>query len=292
MLIKKFLEYLKVEKHYSLNTILSYNRDLNDFLDFLLQTENIYDTLAVDKKIIRNFIIFLNERKISNRSINRKISCLRSYYLFLLKIREIKISPVEGVHSLKFHPEKQIPMSEEEMSNLKKVFTEKPNILVETVVETLYQTGIRRIELCELEYKNVDFSSKHIKIHGKGNKHRFVPISHNLENLFREYLNHRNPLQEFKHLFFVNERGKKLTEKFVYLRVNEYLGYVSCKKKKSPHILRHSFATHILDNGGEVFAVKEILGHSNIASTQIYTDASIEKLKKIINSAHPRALKK
>jgi len=292
VLIEKFLEHIEVEKHYSTNTLVSYKKDLQDFLDFLIRTENTQDTLLVDKKIIRNFIIFLNEKKISNRSINRKISCIRGYYLFLMKIGELKISPVEGLYSLKFHPEKQIPMSEEEMINIRKIFIKKPDILVETIIETLYQTGMRRAELCNLEYKNVDFNSKHIKIYGKGNKHRNVPISPNLENLLTEYLNHRNPLSDFHNLFFVNEKGKKISEKFVYLKVKDYLSYVSFKKKRSPHILRHSFATHILDNGGEIFAVKEILGHSSLVSTQVYTDASIERLKKIVNLAHPRAIKK
>jgi len=292
VLIEKFLEYIRVEKRYSSHTVTSYGKDLRDFLEFLLQTENTYDTLCVDKKIVRNFIIFLRKKNISNRSINRKISCLRGYYLFLMKIGELRISPVECIYSLKFHPEKQIPMSEEEMLNLRKVFAEKPDVLSETIIETLYQTGMRRVELCNIEYKDVDFSSNHIKILGKGNKYRNVPISPDLRSLLVGYISYRKPLKEFQHLFFVNKKGRKLSEKFVYLKVNEYLGYVSSKKKKSPHILRHSFATHILDNGGEIFAVKEILGHSSLVSTQVYTDASIEKLKKIVNLAHPRATKK
>jgi len=292
VLIKKFLEYIQFEKRCSPHTVTSYRRDLSDFLEFLLKTESTKDTLFVDKKIIRNFVIFLGEKNISGRSINRKISCIRSYYLFLMKIGELKASPVEGVYSLKFHPERQVPMSEEEMFSLRRVFIEKSDILSEIIIETLYQTGIRRIELCNLEYKDVDFNSKHIRIIGKGNKHRNVPISPNLESLLMEYINHRKPLKDFQHLFFVNKKGKKISEKFVYLKVKEYLGYVSSKKKKSPHILRHSFATHILNNGGEIFAVKEILGHSSLISTQVYTDASIEKLKKVVNCAHPRAIKK
>ncbi|AQW98080.1 tyrosine-type recombinase/integrase [Elizabethkingia anophelis] len=291
-LINKFLEYIRIEKRYSENTVTSYKKDLHDFLAFLMETEGTEDTLQVNKKIIRNFIISLNEKKLTNRSINRKLSSLRSYYLFLMKVGDIKVSPLEAIDSLKFYAEKQIPMSTEEMEELQQVFTEKPDILTKAIIETLYQTGMRKSELCTLQFHDVDFSSRILKVHGKGNKQRQIPMSPDLENILKEYLTERNSLPDYNHLFFVNYRGKKLTEKFVYSKVNFYLSYVSSKKKKSPHMLRHSFATHVLDNGAEIFAVKEILGHASLASTQVYTNASIEQLKKVINQAHPRATKK
>ncbi|OPC03235.1 integrase [Elizabethkingia meningoseptica] len=289
---EKFLEYIRVEKRYSANTVTSYRRDLADFTAFLIETEGMDDTLRVDRKIVRNFIISLNEKGLTNRSINRKLSSLRGYYLFLLKVGDIKVSPLEAIDSLKFYAEKQIPMSQAEMDKLQDVFEEKPDILTQAIIETLYQTGMRKSELCGLLFQDVDFGARIFKVLGKGNKQRQIPMSPDLENVLQEYLLTRKSLPDYNHLFFVNQRGKKLTEKFVYSKVNFYLSYVSSKKKKSPHMLRHSFATHVLDNGAEIFAVKEILGHASLASTQVYTNASIEQLKKVINQAHPRAKKK
>ncbi|OPC32318.1 integrase [Elizabethkingia meningoseptica] len=289
---EKFLEYIRVEKRYSANTVTSYRRDLADFTAFLMETEGMDDTLRVDRKIVRNFIISLNEKGLTNRSINRKLSSLRGYYLFLLKVGDIKVSPLEAIDSLKFYAEKQIPMSQDEMDQLQDVFEEKPDILTQAIIETLYQTGMRKSELCGLLFQDVDFGARIFKVLGKGNKQRQIPMSPDLENVLQEYLLTRKSLPDYNHLFFVNQRGKKLTEKFVYSKVNFYLSYVSSKKKKSPHMLRHSFATHVLDNGAEIFAVKEILGHASLASTQVYTNASIEQLKKVINQAHPRAKKK
>ena len=293
-MVEKFLEYIKVEKRYSDHTMTSYRKDLDDFLSFLLETEGHQNTLGVDKRLVRNFIVSLNQKGLTKRTINRKLSTLRSYYHFLLKIGEIKKTPMETVESLKFYIEKQIPMSQEEMSNLETVFENQPeeDLLAKAIIETLYQTGMRKAELCGLQLADVDFSQKILKVTGKGNKQRQIPMSPNLEEILEDFLSIRKPITGFDTYFFVNSKGKKLTEKFVYSKVNLYLSYVSSKKKKSPHMLRHSFATHVLDNGGEIFAVKEILGHASLASTQVYTSASIEQLKKVINQAHPRATKK
>ena len=292
-MIDKFLQYITYEKRYSPHTVTSYKKDLEDFSEFYLKTEASDNILMVDKKVIRNFIIDLSEKKISKRSINRKISTLRSFYKFLLKIDEIKASPVENVSSLKFYAEKQIPISPEEMKTLEeKAFSEKDNILEHCIIETLYQTGMRKAELCGLIFENVNLDTRELKIIGKGNKERYIPISDNLQSLLSQYLSIRSAQPDFAEYFFVNKNGKKLTEKFVYLAVNKYLSNVTSKKKKSPHILRHSFATHVLDNGAEISKVKKILGHSSLASTQVYTNANIEQLKKVFNLAHPRAAKK
>ena len=292
-MIDKFLQYITYEKRYSPHTVTSYKKDLEDFSEFYLKTEASDNILVVDKKVIRNFIIDLSEKKISKRSINRKISTLRSFYKFLLKIDEIKASPVENVSSLKFYAEKQIPISPEEMKTLEeKVFSEKDNILEHCIIETLYQTGMRKAELCGLIFENVNLDTRELKIIGKGNKERYIPISDNLQSLLSQYLSIRSAQPDFAEYFFVNKNGKKLTEKFVYLAVNKYLSNITSKKKKSPHILRHSFATHVLDNGAEISKVKKILGHSSLASTQVYTNANTEQLKKVFNLAHPRAAKK
>lgn len=292
-MLERFLEYIAVEKRYSPNTLISYRKDLQDFSLFLLETEAHQDLVKVDKKIIRNFMVHLGEKKIAKRSINRKLSTLRSFYLFLLKVGEIKTSPLENIQSLKFYAEKQIPFSEEEMANqqLEANKPAKKSLLKELIIETLYQTGIRRAELVNLLLENVDFSKREMKVIGKGNKARVIPISEKLSSLMAEYLLIRKPLEADKIYFFINTKGKKLNDKFVYSTVNTYLSLVTSKKKKSPHILRHSFATHVLEYGAEISKVKMIMGHSSLASTQVYTSANIEQLKKVFNSAHPRAKK-
>ncbi|WP_312994374.1 tyrosine-type recombinase/integrase [Chryseobacterium flavum] len=292
-MLDKFLEYLQFEKRYSPHTITSYKKDLDDFCCFYLRTESSEDISKADKKIIRNFIVDLSEHGISKRSINRKLSSLRSFFLFLLKIGEVKVSPVEGVTSLKFYPEKQIPMSKEEMADLNdRVFQQVSDGLEKCIMEVLYQTGMRKAELCGLIFENVDLNGNELKVIGKGNKERVIPISEDLSVLLKRYLEIRKPQTEFKTFFFVNKKGKKLSEKFVYMVVNKYLSLITTKEKRSPHILRHSFATHVLDNGAEISKVKKILGHSSLASTQVYTNANIEQLKKVFNQAHPRASKK
>lgn len=292
-MIDKFLDYISVEKRYSQNTLMSYKKDLEDLLLFISETEGTEDLKKVDKKIIRNFIVSLSEKKIQKRSINRKLSSLRSFYLYLLKIGEIQVSPLETIPSLKFYAEKQIPISEEEMENLGEILEkESGNSLEKLIIEMLYQTGMRKSELCNILLDQVDFSKSEIFIKGKGNKQRVIPISENLLKQMREYMAIRKPNEDSGIYFFVRENGKKLSEKFVYSVVNSYLSLITLKKKKSPHILRHSFATHVLNNGAEISKVKKILGHSSLASTQVYTNGNIEQLKRVFNQAHPRAYKK
>ena len=293
-MIERFLEYIEVERRYSPHTVTSYRKDLNDFSVFLMRTESHQDFTKVDKKIIRNFMTDLSLAEFSKRSINRKLSSLRSFFVFMLKVGQVKVSPLETIQSLKFYAEKQIPFSAAEMTDLQslEVRPKNGNFLKELIIETLYQTGMRKAELTNLLLSNIDFSKNEIKVVGKGNKSRIIPISMQLLEGFKFYLTKRNPLESSNMYFFISEKGKKLNDKFVYSAVNSYLGLVTSKTKRSPHILRHSFATHVLENGAEISQVKKLMGHSSLASTQVYTTANIEQLKKVFNNAHPRAKKK
>ena len=213
-MIERFLEYILVEKRYSPHTLISYKKDLKDFSAFLLKTEAHQDFGIVDKKVIRNFIVDLSEKKIAKRSINRKLSSLRSFYLFLLKIGDIQVSPLENISSLKFYAEKQVPFSEEEMKAVQslEIQPKSGSFLKELIVETLYQTGIRRAELVNLLLEDVDFSNKEIKVIGKGNKQRMIPLSDELSLGFQKFLLERKPLIESAMYFFINPKGKKLND--------------------------------------------------------------------------------
>ena len=289
-MIDKFLEYIQQEKRYSPNTITSYRKDLEDFLFFLMDREGMEDLQKAEKKMVRNFIVFLSEKGLTKRSINRKISTLKSFYAFLQRISLISVSPVEGLSTLKFYPEKQIPFSKEEMQDLSAVLDSgEVELLDRLIIEVLYQTGMRRAELCNLLLENVHFYRNEITVIGKGNKQRIVPVSPILMKELKVYNDeHRRPNPDAELYFFVTSKGKKITEKFVYLLVTRYLSAVSSKKKRSPHILRHSFATHILNNGAEISKVKKMMGHASLSSTQVYTNADIEQLKNIFNKTHPR----
>ena len=297
-MINKFLEYIKVEKRYSNHTVKGYHQDLNNFLIFLKKSEGTENLIDVDKKIIRNFMVSLTEKGLSKRSINRILSSLRSFYHFLLKLGIIEVSPLEEIKSLKFNPEKQIPISEDEMNGLQEIYTSQNVCIFEMlIVEILYQTGMRRAELCNMEMKKLDKKNVasvngQIKIFGKKNKERIIPISRDLSKMMEAYLQERKTLPEFEQYFFVGKRGKKLNEGVVYTIVKKYLTLINTsKEKRSPHILRHSFATHILNNGAEISKVRTLLGHSSLSSTQVYTDANIEQLKNIFKNTHPRAQK-
>lgn len=291
-MIEKFLEYIAVEKKYSPHTIVSYKKDILDFAAFVLRTEASDDIVHIHKRVIKNFIIELSESGLSKRSIDRKLSSLRSFYLFLLRLEEIEVSPMETIDSLKFYVEKRIPFSQEEMDLMKQQedASTEISLLEKLIIECFYQTGIRRAELCNLLLENINFSTNEIRILGKGNKARIIPVSERLVSDFENYKSIRNPQKDHEKYFFVNKKGKKLGEKFVYSIVNKYLSLVTSKQKRSPHILRHTFATHLLNNGAKISEIQKLMGHASLASTQVYTNADIEQLKKAYK-AHPREKK-
>ena len=293
MSIKSFIDYLQLEKKYSHNTIKAYENDIMSFSDY---NKNEFDQSSISKvdySQLRSWIVKLVESKISNRSINRKISSLNTYYKFLLKIEKIKKNPLDNHRALKTKKIIQLPFSEKEVisaldiNNFQNSFEGKRDRLI---IEMLYSTGIRRIELTDLKIKDIDFSSKRIKVLGKRNKERFIPMLESTISLIEEYMDYRNELNKIhnKDFLFLTSKGEKIYENLVYRITNKYFDYVSTKVKKSPHILRHSFATHLLNNGADLNAVKDLLGHSSLAATQVYTNRSIEEIKKVYSNTHPR----
>ena len=293
MSIKSFIDYLQLEKKYSPNTIKAYENDIMSFSDY---NKNEFDQSSirkVDYSQLRSWIVKLVESKISNRSINRKISSLNTYYKFLLKIEMIKKNPLDNHRALKTKKIIQLPFSEKEVinaldiNNFQNSFEGKRDRLI---IEMLYSTGIRRIELIGIKINDIDFSGKKIKVLGKRNKERFIPMLESTISLIQDYTDYRNELKRIhnKDFLFLTSKGKKIYENLVYRITNKYFDYVSTKVKKSPHILRHSFATHLLNNGADLNAVKDLLGHSSLAATQVYTNRSIEEIKKVYSNTHPR----
>lgn len=289
----KFRDYLGLEKNYSPHTVTAYLNDLDFFQAFLKGTFDDDDLIRVNYNQIRAWIVSLSDDGVSNSSINRKISSLKSFYKFLLKTKQIETSPLLKHKALKSPKKLQIPFSEKELDLVLNqiVYPEGfEGVRDKLVVDLFYTTGIRRAELIGLKLHNVDLPNGTIKVLGKRNKERIIPILPVVQNQIRIYLNERSRLQPIidGDSFFLLLKGVKLNDSFVYRLINYYFSNVSEKVKKSPHILRHTFATHLLNHGADINSVKELLGHSSLASTQVYTHSSLAELKKIYGSAHPR----
>jgi len=289
----KFRDYLGLEKNYSPHTVTAYMNDLDFFQAFLKSAFDDDDLVRVNYNQIRAWIVSLSDDGVSNSSINRKISSLKSFYKFLLKTKQIETSPLLKHKALKSPKKLQIPFSEKELDLVLNqiVYPEGfEGVRDKLVVDLFYTTGIRRAELIGLKLHNVDLSNGTIKVLGKRNKERIIPILPVVQNQIRIYLNERSRLQPIidGDSFFLLLKGVKLNDSFVYRLINYYFSNVSEKVKKSPHILRHTFATHLLNHGADINSVKELLGHSSLASTQVYTHSSLAELKKIYGSAHPR----
>ena len=296
MSLKAFTDYLELERNYSQLTVKAYTNDINSFQSFLAKEFADTKLSEVNYAQIRNWIVQLVEAKISNRSINRKVSALNSYYKFLLKIGDIEVNPLVKHKALKTSKKIQVPFSEAEIIvALDELYYEDSykGIRDRLIIELFYSTGIRRIELVNLKLLDIDFGNKTLKVLGKRNKERYVPLLYSVIQTLELYIEKRKQLKEIKNkqALFLTNKGVKIYETLVYRIINEYFSLASNKVKKSPHILRHSFATHLLNQGADLNAVKELLGHSSLAATQVYTHNSISELKKVYLKAHPRSKK-
>jgi len=297
MLFIQFIDYLTLEKKYSSHTITAYKKDLESFLAFASEGFGYENINQVNYSIIRSWIISLVDTGISNRTVNRKISSLKSYYKFLLKTSQIEINPLTGHKALKTSKKIQIPFSEVEIENVLESLEFETNfsgVRDKLIVELFYSTGIRRAELVGLKLLDVSVDQKTIKVLGKRNKERIIPLLPSVLATIEKYLILRNEQLSITdgNWFFLSNKGEKIYETLVYRIINTYFSKASEKVKKSPHILRHSFATHLLNEGADLNAVKELLGHSSLASTQVYTHNNIAKLKEVYKNAHPRNSKK
>lgn len=294
-LIEKYLQYLRYEKAFSAHTIASYENDLHQFGDYLnCQGSKEIELKSVNSLIVREWIILLRESGKSASTVNRKLSTLKSFFRYMKQIGEISVNPMTQVVSLK--RESRLPkfLKESEIEALladaRMFFSDDfDGIRDATIIETFYTLGIRESELIGLRDSDVDFSRNSVTVTGKGSKTRMIPFGDNLKQSFEEYLNKRREMG-FAHSvrFFVRKNGEPLYPMLVYRVVRKYLSEVSSLTQRSPHVLRHTFATLMLNNGAELNAVKELLGHANLAATEVYTHTTFEQLREIYENAHPR----
>lgn len=292
--ISQYIDFVKNEKRYSKHTVCAYENDLNQYMSYVTSSFDV-DVLKVDFNIIRSWIVFLNNQGLSKRSINRKITSVRSFYKYQMLLGSIRSNP--AVKTILLKTEKKLPIfveeSEiEELLNCVDFPDDFDGVLSKAIIELLYFTGIRVSELVNMQEENVDLINMHIKVLGKRNKERIIPISPKLSKLLGNYKELRNSLLIVKgncSEFFLTKKGKKIYAKLVHRCINYYLSHVTTISKKSPHVLRHTFATHLLSRGADLNAIKEILGHSSLSATQVYTHNSIEKLKNVYKQAHPKA---
>lgn len=289
-MIGRFIQYIQSEKRYSAHTIAAYERDLEQFSFFLKKKYEIEDVLLVDSEIIRSYIIDLKDENLKNRSINRKISALRSFYNYCLREKKISVTPLQGVKSMKQPKELAKFVPEHDIKKMH--FEQNDDFVVrrdELVFEILYQTGIRQAELRSIQDADVDKNAKTIKVHGKRNKDRIIPIGEELVKMIDSYIVIRNshfPNRNNSSLI-VDDQGRESTPRFIYTLIHEILKEITTVEQKSPHVLRHTFATHMLNRGADIRAIQKLLGHSSLNSTQIYTHNTIDKLKDVYKKAHP-----
>jgi integrase/recombinase XerC len=292
-----FRDYLQLEKKYSPHTVHAYLCDLTSFEVFNKNHFHQEDVTQVNYSQVRTWIVSLIEdEKLSNVSVNRKMASLKAFYKFLLKIKQIQVNPLIKHRALKTSKKIQIPFSEKEVADVLLQLEDSVGfeaVRNKLIIDLFYTTGMRRTELIHLKVIHVDFFNKTVKVLGKRNKERIIPILPVIIRQFFLYLQERSGLDSIvnEDYFFLTKKGLKMNDSFVYRLINSYFSTVSEKVKKSPHIIRHTFATHLLNNGADLNSVKELLGHSSLASTQVYTHSSLSELKKVYDGAHPRSEK-
>lgn len=290
---EEFISYLRYEKRYSPHTVKSYRTDLRDLSDYLRLEFEIENPANADAPALRSWIVSLMEAEISVRTIRRKVSAVRAYFKWLKKFHGVRQDPTLRLVIPKAGEKLPVFVDEETMESLRiRDFGERddPHMRQSCMFEMLYQTGMRSAELIGLKIRDVDFESGTIKVLGKRNKERVIPVNDELMRLMKIYLRQRKELdpEGIVAEFFITDKGRKLYPRFVYDTVNTYLGRVSSLHKKSPHILRHTFATHMLNRGANINAIKELLGHASLAATQVYTHNGIGKLIEVHKKAHPK----
>ncbi|MES1222575.1 MAG: tyrosine-type recombinase/integrase [Bacteroidota bacterium] len=292
--IQSFLDYLKYEKRYSVHTLTSYQTDLTDFFDFIKTQFGDTSLKDINHNFIRSWLAFSKNKGMTSKSLNRKISSLNSFFKYQLKTNAIEVTPMAKIISPKISKRLPVFIKENEtkmlVESLKNSTEDWKSLNARMLITIYYSTGMRLNELITLKEKQIDFSRSQIKVLGKGNKERILPVNKELITMIREYQQlKKRKFERDNDLLLVTEKGKKLYAKYAYLLVSKILGEATTLDKKSPHILRHTFATHLMNNGADLNAVKELLGHSSLAATQVYTHNTIEKLKNVHKKAHPKA---
>ena len=290
MLIDQFISFIKAEKRFSSHTVEAYHRDMMQFADYVLGTFSIDDLTRVETTMVKSYIVSLKEDGLVNRSINRKVSTLRTFYKYCLREELMERSPMTGIKALRTSKTLVKFVTE---TDINKVSFDEDNDFVtqrdRLLFELLYQTGMRQAELRGLHDVDVDKMSLLLKIHGKRNKDRFMPLSREMISMITQYQALRDATFEEKaDRLLVNDKGGEMSPHFVYNKVHHMLEGVTTLKQKSPHVLRHTFATHLLDEGASLVAIQKLLGHENLATTQVYAHNTIEQLKKIHKQAHPK----
>lgn len=292
--IQSFLDYLKFEKRYSVHTVISYETDIKAFFIYLEANYGDLPLQAITHSFIRSWLADLKEKKLTSRSINRKISTLRSFFKYHLKRGAIIVLPTGSLVAPKISRRLPVFAKESETKQLLETLntsTEDWKTLnARMLISLFYATGMRVSELINLKEKQLDNSRLQLRVTGKGNKERIIPISKEIMGALREYQQlKKKAFENEEDVLLVTEKGKKLYPKYAWILVNKYLGQASTLNKTSPHVLRHTFATHLMNNGAELNAVKELLGHVSLAATQVYTHNTIEKLKDVYKKAHPKS---